>query len=176
MSDFERAITDLDLDLFSKIDSQSTNNDKQSFLAIQLAVRKLRPGYKYLEIGSYLGGSIQPHLLDDQCARIYSIDKRPEKQPDARGFDYTYLNNSTQRMLEKLSTVSAEGLDKITTIDGDSRSISPSEINEKVDLCFIDGEHTDEAVLSDFNFCLEVLNESGCIAFHDAQITYTGIA
>jgi predicted O-methyltransferase YrrM len=176
MSDFERAIADLDLDLFSKIDSQSTDHDKQSFLAIQLAVRKLRPGYKYLEIGSYLGGSIQPHLLDDQCAHIYSIDKRPEKQPDARGFDYTYLNNSTERMLEKLSTVSAEKLDKITTIDGDSRSISPSEIKEKIDLCFIDGEHTDEAVLSDFNFCLSVLNENGCIAFHDAQITYNGIA
>jgi predicted O-methyltransferase YrrM len=176
MSDFEKAITDLDLDLFSKIDSQSTNNDKQSFLAIQLAVRKLRPGYKYLEIGSYLGGSIQPHLLDENCAHIYSIDKRPEKQPDARGFDYTYLNNSTRRMLEKLSTVSAGNLDKITTIDGDSRSISPSEIKEKIDLCFIDGEHTDEAVLSDFNFCLKVLDESGCIAFHDAQITYNGIA
>jgi predicted O-methyltransferase YrrM len=176
MSDFERAITDLDLDLFSKIDSQSTNNDKQSFLAIQLAVRKLRPGYKYLEIGSYLGGSIQPHLLDDQCAHIYSIDKRPEKQPDARGFDYTYLNNSTERMLEKLREVASDKLDKITTIDGDSRSISPSEVKEKIDLCFIDGEHTDEAVLADFNFCLKVLGGDGCIAFHDAQITYNGIA
>ncbi|MEO8041210.1 MAG: class I SAM-dependent methyltransferase [Acidobacteriota bacterium] len=176
MSDFETAIADLDLDLFSKIDSQSTKHDKQSFLAIQLAVRNLKPGYKYVEIGSYLGGSIQPHLLDDRCTRIYSIDKRPEKQPDARGFDYTYLNNSTERMLEKLSTVASEKLGKITTIDGDSRSISPAEIGDKVDLCFIDGEHTDEAVLSDFNFCLNVINENGCIAFHDAQITYNGIA
>jgi predicted O-methyltransferase YrrM len=176
MSNFESAIADLDLNLFSKIDSQSTDHDKESFLAIQLAVRKLRPAYRYLEIGSYLGGSIQPHLLDEQCSHIYSIDKRPVKQPDARGFDYTYLNNSTERMLEKLSTVSPERLDKITTIDGDSRSISPTEIKEKVDLCFIDGEHTDEAVLADFNFCLKVLNDDGCIAFHDAQITYNGIA
>jgi len=176
MSDFEKAIADLDLDLFSKIDSQSTQNDKQSFLAIQLAVRNLRPGYKYLEIGSYLGGSIQPHLLDDRCSKIYSIDKRPEKQPDARGFDYTYLNNSTERMLEKLRTVAADKMDKLVTIDGDSRSISPSEISEKIDLCFIDGEHTDEAVFSDFKFCLDVLDQNGCIAFHDAQITYNGIA
>ena len=176
MSNFERAIADLDLNLFSKIDSQSTEHDKQSFLAIQLAVRKLKPGYKYLEIGSYLGGSIQPHLLDDGCARIYSIDKRPEKQPDARGFDYTYLNNSTERMLEKLRTVAPDKMDKLVTIDGDSRSIDPVEIPDKVDLCFIDGEHTDEAVFSDFKFCLNVLNENGCIAFHDAQITYNGIA
>ncbi|MEP7148732.1 MAG: class I SAM-dependent methyltransferase [Acidobacteriota bacterium] len=176
MSNFETAIADLDLGLFSKIDSQSTDHDKQSFLAIQLALRKLRPGYKYLEIGSYLGGSIQPHLLDDQCELIYSIDKRPEKQPDARGFDYTYLNNSTERMLEKLRTVATEKMDKIVTLDGDSRSIKPAEIKEKIDLCFIDGEHTDEAVLSDFRFCRDVLNENGCIAFHDAQITYNGIA
>lgn len=176
MSNFESAIADLDLNLFSQIDSQSTEHDKQSFLAIQLAVRKLRPGYKYLEIGSYLGGSIQPHLLDDACARIYSIDKRPEKQPDARGFDYTYLNNSTERMLEKLRDVAPEKMDKITTIDGDSRTIDPAEIKEKIDLCFIDGEHTDEAVLSDFQFCLGVLKTDGCIAFHDAQITYNGIA
>ncbi len=176
MSNFESAIAELDLNLFSKIDSQSTENDKRSFLAIQLAVRNLRPGYKYLEIGSYLGGSIQPHLLDDSCARIYSIDKRPVKQPDARGFDYTYLNNSTERMLEKLRTVASDKMDKLVTIDGDSRSIDPAEIEEKVDVCFIDGEHTDAAVLSDFKFCLQVLNENGCIAFHDAQITYNGIA
>src|SRR5215204_6622213 len=108
MSSFEQAITGLDLNLFEKIKSQSTEHDKQSFLAIQLAVRNLRPQYKYLEIGSYLGGSIQPHLLDDRCERIYSIDKRPLQQPDARGFDYTYLNNSTERMLEQLRDVAAE--------------------------------------------------------------------
>jgi predicted O-methyltransferase YrrM len=176
MSNFEQAIAGLDLKLFEKITSQSTDHDKKSFLAVQLAVRNLRPGYKYLEIGSYLGGSIQPHLLDDRCANIYSIDKRPVQQPDARGFEYRYLNNSTERMLEQLRGVASDKLDKLTTIDGDTRSISPSSVPDKIDLCFIDGEHTDEAVLADFKFCLEVLNENGCIAFHDAQITYNGLA
>lgn len=177
MSNFDQAIAALDLRLFEKILSQSTEHDKQSFLAIQLAVRNLCPdAYTYLEIGSYLGGSIQPHLMDDRCRRIYSLDKRPLQQPDARGFDYTYLNNSTQRMLEKLREVSPGNMDKIITIDGDSRSIAPSQVGDKIDLCFIDGEHTDEAVLSDFKFCLEVLKPDGCIAFHDAQITYNGLA
>lgn len=176
MSNFEQAIAGLDLKLFEKITSQSTDNDKRSLLAIELAVRNLRPHYKYLEIGSYLGGSIQPHLQDDLCERIYSIDKRPLQQPDARGFDYTYLNNSTERMLEQLREVAPEKMDKITTIDGESRSLKPSVVPEKIDLCFIDGEHTDEAVLSDFKFCLDVLADNGCIAFHDAQITYNGLA
>lgn len=176
MSRFEQAIASLDLNLFEKINSQSTEHDKRSLLAIQLAVRNLRPSYKYLEIGSYLGGSIQPHLVDDRCARIYSIDKRPVQQPDARGFDYRYLNNSTERMLEKLREVAPEKMDKLVTIDGDSRSVDPDRIEEKIDLCFVDGEHTDEAVFADFRFCLDVLDASGCIAFHDAQITYNGLA
>lgn len=175
MTEFEKAISELDLRLFEKIESQSTDQDKQSLLAVQLATRELKPDYVYLEIGSYLGGSIQPHLLDPQCERIYSIDKRPLVQPDARGYDWIYRNNSTARMLELLSNVSADA-SKIKTIDGDTRSIDKSQVTETVDLCFIDGEHTDTAVLSDFTFCLSVLRDNGAIVFHDAQITYNGIA
>jgi len=175
VSDFEHLINACDLGLFAQIASQSTDEDKRSLLACQLAVRELSAGYTYLEIGSHLGGSIQPHLADPRCGRIYSIDKRPRKQADARGFDWVYENNSTDRMLENLRKVSPD-LSKLTTIDGDSRSIDRSRINEKVDLCFIDGEHTDEAAIADFEFCRSVLAESGAIVFHDAQITYNGIA
>lgn len=177
MSDFEQAIAKLDLGLFSKIESQSTPEDKRSFLAIQNAVRRLHGPYNYLEIGSYLGGSIQPYLLDPDCEHIYSIDKRPKTQPDARGFDYTYLNNSTARMIENLEKVSADGIKKITTIDGDTGEVEPAFIERPVQVCFIDGEHTDEAVVRDFEFCRKVLDVTGgVILFHDSQITYNGIA
>lgn len=63
------------------------------------------------------------------------------------------------------------------TIDADTRNgIELSQVTEKIQLCFIDGEHTDEAVLSDFKFCLEVLDNAGAVMFHDAPITYNGIA
>ena len=175
MIDFENAINELNLRLFEKIPSQSTDHDKQSLLAVQLAVRGLAGEYNYLEIGSYIGGSIQPHLLDPKCKKIYSIDKRPHSQPDERGVDYIYQNNSTARMMETLKQVS-ENLDKIVTIDGESKSIEASQIADRIQLCFIDGEHTDEAVVSDFKFCLRVLDDNGAIVFHDAQITYNGIA
>ena len=173
MTDFESSIAALDLNLFEKIESQSTDDDKRSLLACQLAARELRHSYSYLEIGSYLGGSIQPYLLDPRCERIFSIDKRPEIQPDARGLDYTYLNNSTARMLENLSGVAST--DKITTMDGSTRDLNVSRVDAKVDICFIDGEHTDTAVLSDFKFCVDALAESGAILFHDASVTYNGI-
>ena len=176
MIDFEQLISDLDLKLFEKISSQSTENDKRSLLACQLAARQLTDEYLYLEIGSYLGGSIQPHLLDEKCTKIYSIDKRPLNQPDERGVDYTYLNNSTERMLENLKAVAPAQVAKVVTIDGDTRQIEPAEIADKVTLCYIDGEHTDEAVWSDFKFCLSVLAENGAILFDDADIIYNGIA
>ena len=176
MSNFEEKISNLDLSLFEKIQSQSVDEDKQSLLACQFAVRELVPDYNYLEIGSYLGGSIQPHLLDDKCAKIYSIDKRPLNQPDERGVEYTYLNNSTERMLEHLADVAPDKMDKITTIDGDTGEIGADEVKDKIQLCFIDGEHTDYAALRDFKFCLDVLDENGAILFHDAVIIYNGIA
>ena len=176
MKDIDSAIRDLDLGLFSRIESQSSDHDKASFLAVQNAVRDLCGAYTYLEIGSHLGGSIQPHLLDDKCVRIFSIDKRPEKQPDARGYDYTYLNNSTERMMENLREVDADAIGKITTIDGGTDEISPDMITEKIQLCLIDGEHTDAAMKRDFEFCRKVVDPAGsAIMFHDAQITYQGI-
>ena len=175
MIDFEKAIHELDLELFAQIPSQSTDEDKRSLLACELAVRELRSSYNYLVIGSYLGASIKPHLLDEKCRRIYSIDKRPASQPDARGYDWFYLNNSTSRMIEMLGPVS-DDTEKITTIDGDTGSIDPDVTTDKIQLCFIDGEHTDESVFSDFIFSLRVLDDNGAIVFHDAQITYNGIA
>ena len=176
MIEFDAAINNLDPNLFRWIESQTTDEDKGSLLAIQNATRTRRQPYRYLEIGSYLGGSIQPHLLDDHCERIYSIDKRPERQPDARGFDWTYLNNSTGRMLENLRQVGNDKIDKVITIDGGTEEISPESISEKVHLCLIDGEHTDEAMKRDFEFCRKVLDtDGGAIMFHDAQITYNGI-
>lgn len=176
MSNFAQLIDNLDLKLFERIESQSTDNDKQSFLACQFAVRSLGDAYNYLEIGSYLGGSIQPYLLDDRCAVIYSLDKRPLVMPDERGADYVYRNNSTARMLEYLRKVAPT--DKIKTIDGDTRrDATPAQVTDKIQLCLIDGEHTDGAVFSDFKFCLKVLDENGgAIMFHDAPITYNGIA
>src|SRR5690606_30491605 len=130
MTNFDNSIAALDLSLFSAIESQSTAEDKASLLACQLAVRSLVPGYRYLEIGSHLGGSIQPHLRDPLCSAIVSIDKRPQKQPDERGFDYTYLNNSTERMLENLRRVDETAVAKITTIDGGTDEIAPDGVGD----------------------------------------------
>jgi predicted O-methyltransferase YrrM len=173
---FEGRIEALDLSLFDTIESQTGLDDRRSLLAIQRAVRRLTggSGYRYLEIGSHLGGSIQPHLLDPRCTSITSIDKRPLIQPDERGVSFAYEGNSTARMLELLGDVGPT--DKISTIDGSAPEIDGAALSHPVQLCFIDGEHTDRAAVADFELCLAALDDAGAIVFHDAAITYRGIA
>lgn len=173
---FDERIANLDLRLFEYIESQTTDFDKRSLLACQLAVRDLKGDYTYLEIGSYLGGSLQPYLVDPRCKGIYSIDKRPPLQADERGMDYKYENNSTQRMLDNLRPIYAPGLDKLTCIDDDGSNIDAERIKPKPQICFIDGEHTDEACFRDFRFCLDVLDQPGVLVFHDAPIVYNGLS
>jgi hypothetical protein len=165
-----------DLRLFEKIESQTSDRDKRSLLAIQSAVREHFGSYSYLEIGSHLGGSIQPHLVDVKCEKVISIDKRPLKQPDERGFEFAYNDNSTERMLELLRAVDANAVNKIVTIDGSTDEIRPEQITDRIHLCLIDGEHTDAAMKRDFLFCRDVLGPAGgIIAFHDSQIVYNGV-
>ena len=150
------------------IESLTTDLDKRSLLACQLAVRNLRSSYVYLEIGSHLGGSLQTHVLDDRCEHIFSIDKRPTRQPDERGQDDQYPDNSTDRMLDNLKRVSPNALHKISCFDDDAANIDPALISPKPQICFIDGEHTDRACVSDAEFCLKVIDRDGLLVFHDA--------
>ena len=173
--EFDGRIERLDLTLFSRIQSQTSESDRKSLLAIQACTRECVEEYVCLEIGSHLGGSIQPHLLDPKCKKIYSIDKRPLSQPDERGSVYEYPQNSTERMLSLLTAISLEKVKKIESIDGDVKFISPSRISTAPNLCFIDGEHTRAAVVTDFEFCLRVSAAGATFVFHDAQIVFRGL-
>src|ERR1017187_2008517 len=164
-----------DTSLFDAVFSQTSQEDRRSLLSLQGAVSGLRNPYRYLEIGSHLGGSIQPYLLDSRCAGIISIDKRPLKQRDERGGTYQYPEKSTLRMMENLQGISPEQVGKIITFDEDTGALNPSAMPFQPDACFIDGEHTDEAVLRDFKFCLSVVKNPGLIYFHDSQLIFRGL-
>ena len=96
MFDASKRIRGLDLSLFDAI---------PSLLGVHRAVMNKHGRFAYLEIGSHLGGSIQPYLLNSASLRIYSIDRRPSSQPDERERDCTvsYPENSTELMLHNLA-------------------------------------------------------------------------
>ncbi len=178
MKTFTNQLETLDIALFEKIHSQTSDDDKRSILACQKSTGELvdAAGYTFLEIGSYQGGSLQPFLMDAKCAKIISIDKRPKISPDERGVDVIYLDNTTEKMIERLRNIYPQGVSKIQCIDADVSEIEVKTFTEKPQLCFIDGEHTDEATWRDFQFCYKVMAKNGVVLFHDAMIIYNAIS
>ncbi|MBL8826267.1 MAG: class I SAM-dependent methyltransferase [Planctomycetaceae bacterium] len=175
MSDFEPRLEQLDIGLFQPISTQTSRGDKRSLLKLQACARQ--PGqYRYLEIGSHLGGTLQPHYVDPRCERIFSIDKRPAAQPDERGIIYEYHDNSTERMRANLRTAYPQAdHDRLVTFDCDASDVNPTDITPRPEFCFIDGEHTNPAVLSDFAFCRQVCADDAVIAFHDTCFVFEGV-
>jgi cephalosporin hydroxylase len=170
---FAARLSRLDTTLFDAIPSESTLRDRRSLLACQHAVRMRWPEYVYLEIGSHLGGSLQSHVMDPACVAMHSIDPRPAQQPDARGSRFGYPGNSTARMLSNLSA--AGDTNRIACYEQTSANLAASDIVPAPQLCFIDGEHTDAAVLADFALCRRVIAPGGLILFHDAHIIYNAL-
>lgn len=164
---FAERIAALDTSLFDLVVTQSNAKDRRSWLAVQRAVREAKGSFVYLEIGSYLGGSLQQYLQDPECRRIYSVDIRTR---DAR-----HAENSEQAMLDNLRRATPGEMDKLVCFAGDARDVPSRAIDEAPDICFIDGEHTDRAVLADFAFCLAVCAPDAAIVFHDAGSTRPGI-
>ncbi len=171
---FAARLNRLDTTMFDAIPAELTPWDRRSLLACQQVVRRRWSPYRYLEIGSHLGGSLQPHVLDPRCAMAHSIDPRPARQPDARGHRFGYPGNSTDRMLANLAAAGGQ-TDRIRCYEETSASLDPSTIAPKPHLCFVDGEHTDAAVLADFAFCQRVIAPGGLVVFHDAHIIYNGL-
>jgi Methyltransferase domain len=168
-------IAALDTSLFDSIETETTPQDRRSLLALHEACAQHYGSFSYLEIGSHLGGSLQVLIRDERCQRIVSIDARPSSQPDERGHDWPYPDNTTARMRSLLASVPGASLGKLETIDASTETLDSEALGMRPALCFIDGEHTDDAVVRDARFCHRALGGRGWIAFHDCGIVYRGV-
>jgi|BioPla2DNA2_1021312.scaffolds.fasta_scaffold13103_2 hypothetical protein len=147
--DVER-VESLDISLYGAIYSQSNDGDKRSLLAVQRATARKFGAYNYLEIGSHLWGTIQPHLVDGRCNNICSIDPRPAIISDDRkpGAFVKYENNSSARMLNLLVSIGRGDVSKIECIERSSPDLDPLSAIHAPHFAFIDGEHTCSAVMA----------------------------
>lgn len=165
----------LDPGLFAPVLSQTTIEDRHALLSLQLLARA-HGRYVCLEIGSYLGGSLQPHVADPACARIWSLDRRVALPPDERRMAFPYAPHSGAAMVAELRATFGDAAGKITAFDGGTEDVAPAAITDAPDFCFIDGEHTPAAAERDFTFCRRVAAPDAIIVFHDAHLVYRGIA
>ena len=172
---FEERLESLDVELLGTIHTGLSTEDRRSLLALHLACRRAKPEFRWLEIGSHLGGSLQALVRDPGCIKIDSIDSRPDQMPDERIATIAFPGNSTARMLRLLSDLPDADMRKVRTHDIGTDQLNPQAF-EPPDVCFIDAEHTDEACARDAEFCRNVLREGGVIGFHDIGIVYRAVA
>ena len=153
------------------IRSQTSDQDKNVLLQLR-AILQVTKGYRYLEIGSFLGGSLTPFLKDPICISILSIDDRDTMPLDERGLKFDYGGITHESMIENLNGV---GLDteKIEAFNG-SVSDYPAHSHE-YDLIFIDGEHTDWAAFRDFIHSEKLRSKNAIVAFHDSTFIYKSL-
>jgi hypothetical protein len=162
----------LDLAHFRWIESQTSLEDRRALLSMREAVCAVDGSYRYLEVGSHLGGSLQPHVADARCVSIFSIDPRPAEQPDDRWTTtYKYEGNSTERMLTLLAAIPGADTSKIRSFELSSWQLPAGSIPSTVNMAFVDGEHTNAAVIRDFNAVRKHLARGSVLAFHDCGVT-----
>jgi predicted O-methyltransferase YrrM len=154
----------LDLTLFAQIAPvRCSCEDRRSLLALHAALAA-RGNFGYLEVGSYLGASLQTFIADPRCRTIVSVDRRDAVTSEGRSQAREYPANTTAHMLERLSAVPGADLEKLTTVDAGTEELDPAGLS--ADLCFIDAEHTNAAALRDGRFCHRVIRNRGVIGFH----------
>jgi len=175
MTALQDRIEALDIGLFSFVEMQALDTDARALLALHTAVAAADTPFAYLEIGSFRGGSLQALVADPRCSRLMSIDPRTAETPDETRGAYTYEENTTALMLEHLSRVPGADMKKLATFETTTAAMSPAALPQRPDCCFIDGEHTNDAVLTDARFCAEALEGAGIIAFHDWGIVRSAI-
>src|SRR5581483_11284955 len=72
------------------------------------------------------------------------------------------------------SRVPGADVTKLRTIEAGTADLEPGDV-PAADLCLIDAEHTNPAVMRDAWFCARALNRPAVIVFHDLPIVGRGI-
>ena len=114
-----------------------------------------------LEIGTGSGGTLYLFSqLSDKKAKIISVDLRhPSWKID--------FYNKLVRPSQKLFLVGGDS-HRIQTLNKIKRILK----NQKLDLLFIDGDHSYKGVKSDFEMYKNLVKKGGVIAFHDIAAGY----
>lgn len=132
--------------------------------ALAAAVLHCKPK-RVFEIGTYRGASsemILQLLPEVEVISIAFVNDQPGRQ----------FNNDELSPAEVGALVSAGNRDRFTQLLGDSHKIDPNAFvrdHGKMDLVFIDGDHSREGVRQDTDLARKILAPGGAIAWHDAN-------
>lgn len=111
----------------------------------------------YLEVGTYIGESI--NILTDCCEKLYSITAPLSESYSADTFcKWLNIPNYSERLTYN---------DKIIHFFVDSKTFDYTEINDEIDLYFIDGDHSYRGVYADTKNIFSIKSEDSIVVWHD---------
>lgn len=114
---------------------------------------------RYLEIGSYIGESI--NILTDCCEELYSITAPLDSEFSMRHFcEENGIADYSGRLIKS---------PKIVQYHADSKLFDYSQLPEGIDLFFIDGDHSYEGVYSDTRNIFSIKAPWSIVIWHDAK-------
>lgn len=144
--------------------SDLTDNEWCALLAFLLQMERQGLKPQYLEVGVFGGGTIK--FLEERTDKTLftGIDLFEDYIPSD---DNTHAGKSCS-----LADVQKLFDGRVNLIKGDSKTILPrlEKIGKSFDMIFIDGNHTYQATLNDFNHSIPLINENGYIAFHNCSV------
>jgi hypothetical protein len=157
------------------IKSELSDMDKKSLLLIKEAIKELKGNFNYFEVGSYKGDTLVPFLADPYCKDIFSVDHRPSKVYDERGYEKIYIGNTTESMVKRLSKYcSAEQLKKLLCCEGtvNSTVTDAALIGEQkwFDLFMFKGNCSVDQLIEDFEVSWKTANETAVFIIHNSKL------
>jgi hypothetical protein len=123
-----------------------------------------------VEVGVCLGGHSEAMLLHTKMERLYSVDPYVYAQgstdghvlPTGKGFDQPEYDEMYEYTKERLSVFGTRNIFiRKTSLD------AASEVNEPLDICFIDAIHKYSNVREDIALWGSKVRQGGIIAGHD---------
>ncbi len=143
--------------------SDLTDKEVKTIASFLLQLARERKGQiNYLEIGVFGGGTIKflKSILGNKV-KFHGVDLFEDFISDDKNTHVsgTFLMSDVQDYVG----------DDVVLIKGDSRQILPSLMPEMFNFIFIDGNHTYDATLTDFNNSIKFLAPGGFIAFHNCS-------
>ncbi len=131
--------------------------ERERFLLFELACSVPSQGV-IVEVGSYLGASTSFLAVggDRRGAKVYAVDTWSNRGM-SEGIRDTYA---------EFVTNTAAHARTIVPLRGESTELAAG-FRQRIDLLFIDGDHSHEGVCADLNAWLPKVKEGGIVAFHD---------
>jgi predicted O-methyltransferase YrrM len=116
----------------------------------------------YAEIGSYCGSSACLALSNNKTKEIFCID--PLNLPQSH---YGGILNQEKTLIKNLSKIETDTSINIIKKFSNDRETLEIFNNKKIDLLYIDGDHTFPGVLADWRNFRDTINKGGFVIFDD---------